>query len=185
MRVWEDRSVFHRTGPPDSRTGPRSIKDLGPVRFFIYALKIKQNYSCSCTNSWHAAVSNWYYPLTTKLNKIFNVSDSLWYFLSLTKCCLDLYLSARRTGWWPEVHRMWLLGQNVTSICLHWDLKGVLCYWQSESVWKCLISPCFSSNYAFGQIKIINYHGRTSGRIWRSVRQIAHQVANFFLPDWR
>ena len=55
MRVWEDQSVFCRTGPPDSWTGPRYMKDLGPVRFFIYALKIKLYDSCSCPNSWQTA----------------------------------------------------------------------------------------------------------------------------------
>jgi hypothetical protein len=41
MTVWENRYVFRRTGTPDSRTGPRSMKYLVPVRFFIYTLKIK------------------------------------------------------------------------------------------------------------------------------------------------
>ena len=40
MRVWMDQSVFCWTGPPDSWTGPRSMEDLGPVRYFIFALKI-------------------------------------------------------------------------------------------------------------------------------------------------
>ena len=51
MRFWGDRSVFCRTGPPDSRTGPRSLKDLGPVRFLNYTLIFKYGGSASCIYS--------------------------------------------------------------------------------------------------------------------------------------
>jgi hypothetical protein len=69
MTVWEYRSVFRHTGTPDSRIGPRSMKEL--VRFFSFLhRKLNNKTAVAALGSCCKSV----------LNKNFNVSDTFYYF---------------------------------------------------------------------------------------------------------